>query len=593
MRFFAVALIFFGVAASYAQTPEVPHKMHFADMTLTIRDDARREIQKDVDALTQHPRYFNIKVERAKTYFPIIDKIFEEERLPLDFKYLVLQESALIADAVSVSNAVGFWQFKDFTAMEMGLRVDKEVDERMNIHSATRAAARYLKKNNFMFNNWLLALQSYQMGGGGVQRSVGDKYNGARHMDITSDTYWYIKKYLAHKVAFENAVKGEAQVKVSHYPITSAKSFSELSNELAMEESVLRDYNKWIRKDKIPADKTYVVVIPTGKLPSEFNTLNIASSSKPEVIEVKPTARTEKKRHNGILAIQAMPGETTTSLAKRAGVGISEFLKFNEIPIDHTVMVGSHYYLARKKIRSSGESYTVRSGDDWWLVSQQTGVQLKRLKKYNKQLTASLKAGDVVRLDNVKQPITTTTNTAPVLEPIAEETIVVAEIDSDSFFNWEVRPKEAATTVQTKTQTQTEPAVVRIEKAPADSVRLALKQPEATAEKPATHQVKQGETLYAIAKQYNVGVTDLLEWNSLEIASGIKPGQVLAVKPTQAKESVPQTPQSQFIVHEVKESDTLYSVARQYNVTIKDIMEWNKKEDFKVSRGEKLRILTQ
>lgn len=591
MRFFAVALIFFGVAASYAQTPEVPHKMHFADMTLTIRDDARREIQKDVDALTQHPRYFDIKVERAKTYFPIIDKIFEEERLPLDFKYLVLQESALIADAVSVSNAVGFWQFKDFTALEMGLRVDKEVDERMNIHSATRAAARYLKKNNFMFNNWLLALQSYQMGGGGVQRSVGDKYNGARHMDITSDTYWYIKKYLAHKVAFENAVKGEPQVKVSHYPITSAKSFSELSSELAMEESVLRDYNKWIRKDKIPADKTYVVVIPTGKLPSEFNTLNIASSSKPEVIEVKPTARTEKKRHNGIMAIQAMPGETTTSLAKRADVGISEFLKYNEISIDHTIMVGSYYYLARKKIRSSGESYTVRSGDDLWLVSQQTGVQLKRLKKYNKELTASLKAGDVVRLDNVKQPITTSTNNAPVLEPITEEITVVAEINSDSFFNWEVRPKEALNTVQTKIQTEN--PVAQVEKIPVDSSRLVLQQPETIAEKPGTHLVKQGETLYAIAKQYNVGVTDLLEWNSLEITSGIKPGQVLAIKPTQTKESVPQSPQTQFIVHEVKESDTLYSVARQYNVTIKDIMEWNKKEDFKVTRGEKLWILTQ
>jgi len=35
MRFFAVALIFFGVAASYAQTPQVPHKIHFAGMTLT------------------------------------------------------------------------------------------------------------------------------------------------------------------------------------------------------------------------------------------------------------------------------------------------------------------------------------------------------------------------------------------------------------------------------------------------------------------------------------------------------------------------------------------------------------------------------
>ena len=73
----------------------MPHKMQFAGMTLVIREDARREIQEDVDALTQHPYYFNMKVERAKTYFPIIEKIFREERLPDDFKYLALQESAL------------------------------------------------------------------------------------------------------------------------------------------------------------------------------------------------------------------------------------------------------------------------------------------------------------------------------------------------------------------------------------------------------------------------------------------------------------------------------------------------------------------
>src|SRR3982751_3372031 len=82
-----------------AQAPQVPHKMHFADLTLTIRDDARKEIQKDVDALTLSPKHFNIKAERAKTYFPIIEKVFAEENVPDDFKYLVLQESALIADA--------------------------------------------------------------------------------------------------------------------------------------------------------------------------------------------------------------------------------------------------------------------------------------------------------------------------------------------------------------------------------------------------------------------------------------------------------------------------------------------------------------
>ncbi|MCX7637843.1 MAG: lytic transglycosylase domain-containing protein, partial [Cyclobacteriaceae bacterium] len=140
-----------------AQPPEVPHKMVVAGITLTIRDDARREIQEDVNALTRSARHFEIKAQRARTYFPIIEQILREERVPDDFKYLVLQESALIPDAVSVSNAVGYWQFKDFTALEMGLRVDEHVDERMNIVSSTRAAARYLKKNNYYFNNWIYA----------------------------------------------------------------------------------------------------------------------------------------------------------------------------------------------------------------------------------------------------------------------------------------------------------------------------------------------------------------------------------------------------------------------------------------------------
>src|SRR5688572_8434543 len=142
MRFFATALIFCGVA-SVAQTPQVPHKMHFGGMTLNIHADARAEIQKDVDRLHSSPRYFNLMVERAKTYFPIIERTFKEERVPDDLKYLALQESALISNAVSTSNAVGYWQFKAETAKEMGLLVNNRVDERMNIVAASRGAAKY------------------------------------------------------------------------------------------------------------------------------------------------------------------------------------------------------------------------------------------------------------------------------------------------------------------------------------------------------------------------------------------------------------------------------------------------------------------
>src|SRR5690606_10189655 len=189
--------LFFAIPLSVAaQSPQVPHKMEFADITLTIRDDARQEIQKDVDAFTKYQKSFNIKAERAKTYFPIIEKIFAEENVSDDMKYLVIQESALISDAVSTSNAVGFWHCKDFTAVEMGLRVDREVDERLNIVSSSRAAARYLKKNNGFFDNWLYALQAYQMGAGGVMRSEKDHKSGKKHLEITSKTYWYVKKYL-------------------------------------------------------------------------------------------------------------------------------------------------------------------------------------------------------------------------------------------------------------------------------------------------------------------------------------------------------------------------------------------------------------
>ena len=64
--------------------------------------------------------------------------------------------------------------------MEMGMRVDKQIDERMNIISASRGAAKYLKQSNYQFNNWLFALQAYQMGAGGVKRVVGDEFNGVK-----------------------------------------------------------------------------------------------------------------------------------------------------------------------------------------------------------------------------------------------------------------------------------------------------------------------------------------------------------------------------------------------------------------------------
>ena len=354
MRLFFSVFLIAGVAAQ-AQTPQVPHKMEFAGMTLTIRDDARREIQKDVNALTQSPKHHNIKIERAKTYFPIIEKVFEEERVPDDFKYLALQESALIADAVSVSNAVGFWQFKDYTAVEMGLRVDKEIDERLNIVSSSRAAARYIKKNNFYFNNWIFALQAYQMGAGGAMKSLPKNLSGARHMEITSATYWYVKKYLAHKIAFEDVVEGTGQIKAIPYENRSNKLLTDIAREVSVNEEELKSYNKWAKTGRIPDDRTYTVIIPVaGEKQITLPLTTVAASKVEPALEAKATyVLADRSKINGIKAIKAVPGETSAALASRAGVMLSDFLTWNDISKDTRIEADQYYLLGKKRTRAT------------------------------------------------------------------------------------------------------------------------------------------------------------------------------------------------------------------------------------------------
>lgn len=712
--------LFFVAFSATAQTPEVPHKMDFAGITLTIRDDARREIQKDVNALTQSPRHHLIKVERARTYFPVIEKVFADEGVPDDFKYLVLQESALIADAVSVSNAVGFWQFKDFTAVEMGLRVDKEIDERLNIVSSTRAAARYIKKNNTVFDNWVYALQAYQMGAGGVMRSVSKDMYGKKSMEVTSGTYWYVKKFLAHKIAFEGGIAGPGQIKVVPYVNSTDKHLRDLAREVSVDELELINYNKWAKKGSIPGDRSYTVMIPMkgdGIMP-ELPSQPVASTvPAPAAATARPATTSALKgrtKINGISAIRPEPNETPSALASRAGVGTAEFLKWNEMSAGDKLQPDTYYLLGKKRARAVKNYHTSEAGEDLWKISQRYGVQLRKLKRYNRMSgNEVLEPGTTVWLSSVKprgassapvarsgQPVqtlqveaedenafswtvdpstpgtavvehkassptaSTTSKASPQNEPVssvtvssptkatpANESIVspvaaapVSEIegaspdkavsssDVESVSATSPTPAGGPSTVSVEGATSTEPvetaAAVNAsvmapaaeksspevtEKVASSEVGAPLVSPAADASnvvltnvtppetagsdktspvsKPSkkTHVVKAGETLYGIAREYNVGVMELVEWNELNLQEGIKPGQVLNLRSTEVQ-AVSSQPQSAEVTieHIVRSSDTLYSVARKYNVTIKELMDWNNKKDFSLSIGEKL-----
>ncbi len=601
--------LFFVAWAAAAQSPEVPHKLQFAGITLTIRDDARREIQKEVNALTQSPRHHMIKVERARTYFPVIEKVFEEERVPDDFKYLVLQESALIADAVSSSNAVGFWQFKDFTAVEMGLRVDKEIDERLNLVSSTRAAAKYIKKNNFYFNNWVYALQAYQMGAGGVMRAVDKQESGKRDMEITSSTYWYIKKFLAHKIAFEESVKSPGMIKVVAYENKDKKMLTDLAREISVDEAELKQYNKWAKTGTIPGDRAYTVLIPVageGKAPV-LPALAAASTAGPAAEPVKSNSASALKSRmkiNGISAIKAEAGDTPAQLANRAGIDVGDLLKWNDLSAVDPIQPDAYYLLGKKRVRSDEDYHKVLTGDNVWLVSQRYGVQMKKIKRYNRISTDDeLKPGMTLWLSSMKPR-----------EADREVISEIVQVDNDRSFSWTVDSEEANAVVVPKVTESNVPGEPDTEEVPVSNPIQAKTAQEPTVDVQhvsvipppdsvgtATvvttpletivdkkHKVQAGETLYAIAKQYSVGVMDLASWNDLNLQSGIRPGQVLRL--TSPENTALPVVESREIEHVVKPTDTLYGVARKYSVTIRELMEWNDKKDFSLSVGEKLKI---
>jgi len=101
--------------------------------------------------------------------------------------------------------------------------------------------------------------------------------------------------------------------------------------------------------------------------------------------------------------------------------------------------------------------------------------------------------------------------------------------------------------------------------------------------------VEKGDTFYSISKKFNISVEALTQANALSLNSPLSIGQKLQVpKGINQQESV--QAESDEITHTVKAGETLYQIARDYGVTVKEIMEWNDKDDFTVQIDEELTI---
>ncbi len=258
------------------RSPAMPDSVSFASEWMPLN---RFDIKESLDRELLSNAYFHSQTIRliklAPRYFSVIEPILKEKGIPDDFKYLAVAESGLNPRAVSPVHAVGFWQFMKGTALEYGLEVNNEVDERYHLVKATYAACDYLKDAYDKYGNWTLVAASYNAGMRGVDRQLErQKTDSYYNLLLVEETGRYLFRIVALKLIMENPELYNFIIpEKEKYPIIETRNvsvnegiedFADFANQQGINYKLLKDFNPWLRQSylKNPSRKTYTIEIP-------------------------------------------------------------------------------------------------------------------------------------------------------------------------------------------------------------------------------------------------------------------------------------------------------------------------------------------
>jgi len=103
--------------------------------------------------------------------------------------------------------------------------------------------------------------------------------------------------------------------------------------------------------------------------------------------------------------------------------------------------------------------------------------------------------------------------------------------------------------------------------------------------------VKSGESLWSIAKTQGTSVEALAQLNNINTKSPLKPGQKLMMY---RQVSATQIAEQQKLSYTIKSGDTLGKIAAKYDVSVKQIMQWNNiKDETSIRPNQELMVLVE
>jgi membrane-bound lytic murein transglycosylase D len=236
-------------------------------------------VRRWIDFYTVNDRArFNRFMQRGALYKVLIEDILIENGVPTEMYYLAMIESGFARKARSHASAVGIWQFGAATAKLYGLRVDREVDERLDVIRATRAAARHLAELREEFGSWNLAMAAYNCGVGCVRRAVrrgmsNEFWYLARRRLLPTETVNYIPKFqAAMQIGRAPERYGFSRKAIYNFPLVervrvpSRIKVGELARRHGVPESTLVAFNLHLVRGHTPSSPSgYEIWVPRRK----------------------------------------------------------------------------------------------------------------------------------------------------------------------------------------------------------------------------------------------------------------------------------------------------------------------------------------
>jgi len=272
------------------------------------------------------------RLQKGTRYEPMIRATMKAGGLPEDMYYLALVESGFDPHAYSRAAAVGMWQFMTSTARDMGLRVDRWVDERRDPVRSTAAAVRFIRGLREEFGSLYLAAAAYNGGPGRVSRGLAryaDDLEGTPGDDaffvlaekdyLRNETREYVPQLIAAAlIAKEPARYGMTLHSLAPFAYDSVRvrggtPIAAIAKAAHASTGDLLDLNPHLLRGMTPPRETFLVRVPLGAAAG----FDSAFAALPDA-ELKATVALESKK-----------GDTAERLAREHGITVSALKSFN------------------------------------------------------------------------------------------------------------------------------------------------------------------------------------------------------------------------------------------------------------------------